>query len=309
MFWPSPWFFVTILSMVESREEGVRRAVGSTGRSAASGGVAVALGLAVGVWACSEAPPASFNDSIGIVRQAMSCEGGPDVCPTSDGGMACTLDDASTAGLQGNCPSGQWCNLATTQCQSAFLPPGAPIPLPNNTFGCSDIAARSACSSGACNLNHDACGCQVNEDCASLQTCDNQTFDCAGPVDAGVGSDAAGGVDAAGGDAAVGGDASAQQDAGGPSSNDAGLPDVVVSADPAARVDAGSRGDSGQEGRTSASSSSSSGRGGGGGGGCTTAGSRVGGGEGFLVLGVLLLRRRRTSPVRSRGIWIASPTR
>jgi hypothetical protein len=127
----------------------------------------------------------------------------------SDGGTACSLEGATTAGLQGNCAAGQWCNLDTAVCQTEYLPAGAAIPLPAGKHGCSGVAAFSACSSGSCNAAKTLCGCQIDQDCPSGQACDQGSFDCSVP--AGGGADA--GADAA--DAATVTDASASEDTAG----------------------------------------------------------------------------------------------
>jgi hypothetical protein len=111
---------------------------------------------------------------------------------------ACTLDGATTAGLQGNCATGFWCNLDTAVCQSGYLPAGVAIPLPGGNHGCSDVAAFSACASGSCNAAHTLCGCQIDQDCLAGQTCDQGSFDCR-PIPAG-GADAAAGSTGGSGD-------------------------------------------------------------------------------------------------------------
>jgi hypothetical protein len=116
----------------------------------------------------------------------------------SDGGTACTLEGATTAGLQGDCAPGQWCNLDTGSCQSEYLPAGVAIPLPAGKHGCSGVAALSACSSGSCNAAGTLCGCQIDQDCAPGKTCDQGSFDCVGPAGGGpdAAADAGSGADA-----------------------------------------------------------------------------------------------------------------
>jgi hypothetical protein len=142
----------------------------------------------------------------------------------SDGGTACTLEGATTAGLQGNCAAGQWCNLDTATCQTEYLPAGAAIPLPGAKHGCTGVTALSACASGSCNAAGKLCGCQIDQDCPSGHTCDQGSFDCKPPAgagfdagadadaadadtvtDAGTSSDAAAGAGGSGGAGGIGG--------------------------------------------------------------------------------------------------------
>ncbi len=269
------------------------------------------LVLATGFAACSGPENRPLGETLGTVRQALSCDGGGDACVASDGdgGASCTLADATTAGLQGDCANGLWCNLSTNQCQSALLAPGTAIPLPNAQSGCSDIAAWSACATGVCNLAHTACGCQADQDCPAQQTCDPQAFDCVAPGASDAGGDASAvEQDGSSADASGSGDSSTEggavvdtggaEDAG--SVRDAAAGDAALPSDAAARSPAAV--DSGTDGRAPASGDSPlvSGTGvGSSSGGCNAAGKRGCGAETLafaaLLLQFVLRRRRRTT--------------
>jgi MYXO-CTERM domain-containing protein len=171
-------------------------------RTVVQAGRSALLLAALFVASCSGGAPVSQTEQVSAALQS-------DSGAAADGGTACTLAGATTAGLQGDCAAGLWCNLATDVCQSAYLPAGAAIPLPNATHGCSDAAALSACSSGSCNSTHTRCGCQIDQDCPGGQTCSQQTFDCTPPAGSGVdaGADAVGPGAATDSGAPMGGDA------------------------------------------------------------------------------------------------------